>query len=124
VNIFTKQYDGESMVDVFRDVSEACDERFTPALATIPRDEHGFHKGTFKVSIVWQDDEPAAPATADEAVSETEKGWRRQLDWANREKWLVVTFDRLEMNKIVGLLDKARALRSGASAQPADGGAK
>lgn len=66
--ILSKQYDGESIVDMYRDVAEAYNERFTPALATIPRDEHGFHKGTFKVSIVWQDDAEPASAPSDERV--------------------------------------------------------
>lgn len=51
--IFQKTYDGESIVDLYRDVSEAVQEKYNPALAQIPTDEHGFQKGTFKVTIEW-----------------------------------------------------------------------
>ena len=51
--IFNKEYDGESMHDYYRDVSEAFDSRFNPAIKDIPQDEHGFHKGTFVVTVKW-----------------------------------------------------------------------
>ena len=53
--IFNKEYDGESMHDYYRDVSEAFDSRFNPAIKDIPQDEHGFHKGTFVVTVKWVD---------------------------------------------------------------------
>lgn len=51
--IFEKQYDGESLYDVPRDVSEAFDEQFNPVIASIPKDEHFIQKGTFTVKIEW-----------------------------------------------------------------------
>lgn len=51
--LLDKAYSAEELCDVGRDVHEAFDERFTPAAAGIPKDEHGFDKGTFKVSITW-----------------------------------------------------------------------
>ena len=55
--IFEKTYDGESIVDAFRDVSEAFDARFTPEVADIPTDEYGFQQGSFKITITWSEDE-------------------------------------------------------------------
>lgn len=65
----------------------------------------------------WRDGELLVSISIDDAQqvavpqdqTEAEKTWRRHLDQANRESWPVVTFDRLQMNKIVGLLDKCRA---------------
>lgn len=54
---FEKEYDGESIYDVYRDVSEAFDVRFNPILKDIPVDEHYIQKGTFKVLIVWSNDD-------------------------------------------------------------------
>lgn len=54
--LFEKKYDGESIVDSYRDFSEAFDERFTPEMKAVPSDEHGFHKGTFKITIEWTPD--------------------------------------------------------------------
>ena len=52
--IFQKDYDGESLYDLSRDISEAFDERFNPTVATIPKDEHCFQKGTFTVKVEWK----------------------------------------------------------------------
>lgn len=54
LTLLDKQYDGESIVDVERDVHEAFDSRFTPAAAAILSYEHGFQKGTFRVHITWE----------------------------------------------------------------------
>lgn len=54
--VFEKEYDGESIVDVYRDVGEAFDEKYNPVVKHIPQDGH-FPKGIFKVSIVWSNDE-------------------------------------------------------------------
>lgn len=54
VTLLDKQYDGESIVDVGRDVHEAFDGRFTPAMEKIPSDEHGIPHGTFRVQITWE----------------------------------------------------------------------
>lgn len=51
--ILEKTYDGESIVDLQRDVLEMFNEEFDPTIATIPKDEYGFHKGSFKVKVEW-----------------------------------------------------------------------
>ena len=51
--IFSKQYDGESIYDVQRDMIEAFDPNFNPKAAGIPQDEYGFQTGTFNITIEW-----------------------------------------------------------------------
>lgn len=51
--ILNKVYYGEDIVDLDRDISEMFNEEFDPTIATIPRDEHGFMKGSFKVTVEW-----------------------------------------------------------------------
>lgn len=51
--IFKKEYDGESIVDLERDISECLDGNFNAIAYAIPVDEHGIHKGTFKVTVEW-----------------------------------------------------------------------
>ena len=53
MEIFSKQYDGESIVDLNRDVSEAFDERFNNIVRSVPKDEYCIHQGTFTVTITW-----------------------------------------------------------------------
>ena len=55
--VFQKTYDGESIVDAFRDVSEAFDGQYNPGVNAIPTDEYNIHKGTFQVTITWTEDE-------------------------------------------------------------------
>lgn len=57
MNIFEKEYDGESIYDVQRDVIEAFDARFNSLVKNIPQDEHGFQLGTFTVKIEWSEEE-------------------------------------------------------------------
>lgn len=54
--IFDKEYSGESIADVYRDICEAVDQTYNPKLDGIPVDEHGFQKGKFVVSIVWTEE--------------------------------------------------------------------
>lgn len=54
--ILDKTYDGESIADIERDVSEMFNEEFDPTIATIPRDANGFMKGTFGVIVTWMPD--------------------------------------------------------------------
>jgi len=51
--LFEKNYDGESLCDLSRDVHEAFKEDFNPIVKNIPCDEYGFQSGTFKVTIEW-----------------------------------------------------------------------
>ncbi|HCQ0858540.1 TPA: hypothetical protein OGU99_000466 [Escherichia coli] len=57
IEIFKKEYDGESICDIQRDVHEAFNSRFNPLVAQIPQDEYGFQEGTFTVTITWSPDE-------------------------------------------------------------------
>lgn len=51
--IFHKEYDGESLYDLGRDIHEAVDSTFNPLAQDIPQDENGFQEGKFIVSIQW-----------------------------------------------------------------------
>nr|WP_315467112.1 hypothetical protein [uncultured Undibacterium sp.] len=53
MEFFKKKYDGESIVDVGRDVFEAFDPRFNKLAESIPQDKYGFNKGEFVVTIEW-----------------------------------------------------------------------
>ena len=55
--IFKKEYDGESLYDIQRDVHEAFDSRFNPLAGQIPQEECGFPEGTFTVTSTWSPDE-------------------------------------------------------------------
>jgi hypothetical protein len=57
MEIFKKKYDGDSLCDVSRDVSEAFDEDFNENASVVPKDKHGFHTGTFTITIEWEDSE-------------------------------------------------------------------
>ena len=49
--VFEKEYDGESLYDLNRDVSEAMDSDFNSTILCVPQDENGFMVGTFTVTI-------------------------------------------------------------------------
>lgn len=51
--IFEKQYDGESLCDLGRDIAESVDETYNEIVKEIPSDEHGFQLGTFRVTVTW-----------------------------------------------------------------------
>lgn len=51
--IFEKEYDGESLYDLGRDIHEAFNPAFNPAIDSVPQDVYGFQKGTFKVKVEW-----------------------------------------------------------------------
>jgi hypothetical protein len=55
-DVFFKEYDGESIVDIDRDVSEAMLEEYNEKLKDIPKDKHGFQSGKFRISIRWLDE--------------------------------------------------------------------
>ena len=56
MTLHLKSYSDESLSDLDRDITEAFDEIYNPMVASIPKDEHGFRKGTFTVSVMWFDD--------------------------------------------------------------------
>lgn len=51
--LFDKKYDGESIADISRDIYEAMDEKFNPAIKVVPLDNNGIPTGTFAVTIKW-----------------------------------------------------------------------
>lgn len=53
--IHEKSYSSEELSDLCRDIDEVFDENFNPLVADIPRDEYNFHKGSFKVTIIWEE---------------------------------------------------------------------
>jgi hypothetical protein len=55
--LLEKQYDGESIVDLFRDIHEAADSDFNPPFGAIPQDAHGIQQGTFLVRFTWEPDD-------------------------------------------------------------------
>lgn len=57
MNIFEQKYDGESLCDVDRDISEAFDTEFNPMLENVPQDKYGFKLGTFTIKIEWSIDD-------------------------------------------------------------------
>lgn len=56
LTIFNKEYDGESIYDLDRDVAEAMIEDYNPLLKDVPFDENGFQQGRFTVSITWSEE--------------------------------------------------------------------
>lgn len=57
LKIFEKEYDGESLYDLDRDISETINSEYNPIVKNIPQDEYGIQTGTFKVTVVWSPDE-------------------------------------------------------------------
>lgn len=55
--VFHRNYDGESIVDLNRDIFECFDPKFNDSMIGIPVDEHGFMKGKFRVNVFWAEDE-------------------------------------------------------------------
>lgn len=53
MELFKKEYDGESIADVSRDVWESLDKRFNILAESIPEDEYGFQKGKFIVTVEY-----------------------------------------------------------------------
>lgn len=56
MKIFEKDYSSEELCDLSRDIYEAFDEKFNPIMADIPIDQYNFHKGSFTVKIIWEDE--------------------------------------------------------------------
>ena len=54
--VFTETYNGESICDINRDVSEAMDEHYNGAMKAVPVDEYGLSLGTFTITITWNGD--------------------------------------------------------------------
>lgn len=57
MKIFEKEYNSESLAqDIEGDVFDAFDPLLNGVILAVPQDEHGFYKGTFKVTIEWIDE--------------------------------------------------------------------
>lgn len=55
--ILQNHYWGETLIDVDRHISECFMDDFNPLMRDIPRDEHGFLKGKFVVTVQWHEEE-------------------------------------------------------------------
>lgn len=51
--VFEKDYDGESLYDLGRDIAECFDGEYNPIIGEIPTDEHGLQLGNFTVMVLW-----------------------------------------------------------------------
>ena len=51
--LFSKEYDGESIADLDRDITEALSPTFNDNIDGIPVDEQGIQSGTFKLTLTW-----------------------------------------------------------------------
>ena len=49
--LFKKDYVGNGILDVSRDITDVIYSEYD-----IPTDEHGFHTGTFTVTVTWTKD--------------------------------------------------------------------
>lgn len=56
VIIFEKDYDGECLCDLERDIVESLSDQYNPIMCKVPCDDWGFPKGTFKVTIEWSNE--------------------------------------------------------------------
>ena len=56
ITLLNKEYSGEDIFDVGRDVWEAWQEHYTPSVKDIPCDDLGFFKGKFKIKLEWNED--------------------------------------------------------------------
>lgn len=52
--VFKKEYCGESICDLGRDLIESFDPQFNPKVSDIPQDEYGFQEGSFIVTVEWK----------------------------------------------------------------------
>lgn len=50
-----KEYDGESIYDLGRDVEESLNGDYNARVYSIPEDEYGLKIGRFKVTIEWEE---------------------------------------------------------------------
>ena len=53
--LFQKEYDGESIADLERDIYECLDGNFNAIVYAISKDEYGIQNGTFKVTVEWEE---------------------------------------------------------------------
>lgn len=53
--LLKKEYSGEELCDLERDVAEALDGDYNAIAHVIPTDEYGFQSGRFKVTIEWEE---------------------------------------------------------------------
>lgn len=78
--ILSKAYDGESIVDVGRDVGECFDSSFNPVISTLPTDEYGFIKGKFVVNVQWIPEPSCCVCGTTENIHRDTQGYRCDSD--------------------------------------------
>ena len=54
VTLLERDYDGEGIVDIERDIIEALDTNYNQQAHRIALDEWNIPKGTFKLSLKWE----------------------------------------------------------------------
>jgi len=54
MNIFEREYSGESIIDLCEDLSWMFSDGNG---AKVPSDEYGIQRGTFTVTVTWKEDE-------------------------------------------------------------------
>lgn len=52
--LMKKVYCGESIIDLPEDVGYMLDESHNPKASKVPQDEHGLHRGSFVVTVLWR----------------------------------------------------------------------
>lgn len=55
--LFEKTYSDESLIDLPEDVGDAVSVDYSDTYKKLPQDEHGYRKGSFKVTIEWVENE-------------------------------------------------------------------
>ena len=53
ISLLCKEYIGEDIADISRDVQEAFHSGITPNIDKCTTDENNTHTGKFRVSIIW-----------------------------------------------------------------------
>lgn len=56
VELLNKTYDGESIIDMPRDIDEMFSGMTPEMVKAIPNDQYGFALGTFTVTVTWEAD--------------------------------------------------------------------
>ena len=55
--ILQNDYAGDEIAEIEQDVYQSLDEDFNRDLSSIPTDEHGFMRGTLRVTVEWVGEE-------------------------------------------------------------------
>jgi hypothetical protein len=76
MKLFEKIYDGSSIADVDRDLIEAFDTDFNPAAKDITLDEYNIMRGSFRVTVLWTEDDGNYGEEVNEELQQLNSGQR------------------------------------------------